>query len=452
MTTALFAAIRTAGGLLAPSGRVARTSLAYALIAIAVAIPVAVGLAAFRVAPLELPAALEVGPDARTDGERAIAFASSRLATTPDDPHALGLLASGYLQRVRENADPTYYSKAEALLARAQRALPADPDLLIVQGSLALARHDFGHALEIAESAVVRAPARPAAWGILVDALVELGRYDEAVMAAQEMIDLRPDLASLSRVSYLRELHGDLIGAIAAMRQAVDAGALISEATTWSQVQLGNLYFAQGDLETAVREYKHAQLRIAAYPPASAGLARVQAARGDFEGAARLYETAVARLPLPEYLAGLGDVYARLGDDRRAQAQYQLVEVTARLLTANGVRVDAELALFAVDHGSDPRIAVETLRAEYQQRPSVQIADALAWAEYRGADIRAAAAYSKVAMHLGSADPLLRYRAGVIAAAAGDTERGQRLLREVYATNPEFSVLYAPDLARRIGR
>ena len=150
MTTALVAAIRTAGGLLAPSGRLARTSLAYAVIAVAVALPIVVALAEFRAVPPELPAALLVGPDARTDGERAIAYASSRLATTPDDPHALGLLASAYLQRVRENADPAYYSKAEALLARAQRALPDDPDLLIASGGLSLSRHDFGRALEIA--------------------------------------------------------------------------------------------------------------------------------------------------------------------------------------------------------------------------------------------------------------------------------------------------------------
>src|SRR5205807_8990054 len=82
-------------------------------------------------------------------------------------------------------------------------------------------------------------PARPTAYGVLVDALVELGRYDEATAAAQVMTDMRPDLSSYSRISYLRELHGDTNGAMAAMRLAIQAGPLRSEATAWCDVQLG---------------------------------------------------------------------------------------------------------------------------------------------------------------------------------------------------------------------
>ena len=74
-----------------------------------------------------------------------------------------------------------------------------------------------------ARSSWAAAPARIGAF-VRVDALVELGRYDEAERELQAMIDRKPNLAAYARVSYLRELRGDLEGAAEAMRFAVAAG------------------------------------------------------------------------------------------------------------------------------------------------------------------------------------------------------------------------------------
>ncbi|MGI8939179.1 MAG: hypothetical protein ACR2JF_13395 [Iamia sp.] len=92
------------------------------------------------------------------------------------------------------------------------------------------------------------APANETAFGVRVDALNELGRYDEAVEATQDMVDVRPSLASLSRVSYARELQGDLDGAIEAMSQAVTAAAGSGgENVAFVEVLLGNLLLTRGD-------------------------------------------------------------------------------------------------------------------------------------------------------------------------------------------------------------
>src|SRR5438445_647193 len=272
-------------------------------------------------------------------------------------------LASAYLQRARESGDPSYYTKADGLVAAAQAELPADADLAIAEASLALSRHDFATALDWGTRATALGPAAPTAYGVLVDALVELGRYDEATAAAQVMTDMRPDLSSYSRISYLRELYGDLNGAIAAMRLAIQAGPLRSEATAWCDVQLGNLYFALGDLDLAERAYGRARQRVDGYAHGYAGLARVRAARGDLVGAAALYERAVARLPLPDYVGALGDVQEHRGDTGAATRQYGLVDVERRLFIANGVRIDADLALFDADHARDLARAVDVARA-----------------------------------------------------------------------------------------
>lgn len=388
--------------------------------------------------------------DVRTAGERAVEQAQRKLAARPAEPSAMAGLATAYLVRVRETGDPTFYGKADVLLGSAISADPNDADAVLAAGTLALTRHEFAPALTLGQQAVELTPYRPAAYGVLTDALVELGRYDEAVAAAQRMVDLRPDQTSFSRVSYLRELHGDLAGAIDGMRQAVAAGAPRSEATAWTEIQLGNLLFAQGDLAGAEATYRQAGLRIENYVPAMAGLARVRAAAGDLAGAAQLYERAVQAMPLAEYAIALGDVYAQRGDVDAARAQYDLVEAIDRLFAANGVRTDLELAVFHADRGGDLEAALAAVRAEYALRPSVPVTDALAWVEYRAGDLDAALAHSREALRLGTRDALILYHAGVIAQTSGDVVSARGLLVESSALNPRFSLLWADDLAARL--
>jgi tetratricopeptide (TPR) repeat protein len=434
-----------------PGGRAGflsvRAIVLYAIAALLLTIPTAAVSSALRSGSEPIPALL---PDPRTDGQHAVDDAQARLLRTPGDPHLMTQLASAYLQRARETGDPSYYTKADGLLAIAHADLPSDGDVAIAEGSLALSRHDFVAALDWGRRATALGPAHPTSFGVLVDALVELGRYDEATAAAQAMADMRPDLSSYSRIAYLRELHGDLNGAIAAMRLAIQAGPLRSEATAWCDVQLGNLYFALGDLDLAERAYRRSLQRVEGYAHGNAGLARVRAARGDLAGAAALYERAVARLPLPDYVGALGDVYERLGDASAAARQYALVDVERTLLIANGVRIDADVALFDADHERDVARAADVARAEYAIRPSVHIADILAWTEFRSGDLAQALVHSEQALRLGSQDPLLLYHAGAIAQAAGDDSRARMLLERANHLNPQFSLLWADDLATRL--
>lgn len=420
------------------------------LAAIAIALPLAGVFAVVRGAPADLPAGLQRLLDPRSEGQRTVDAALQRLAAAPNEPQLISALALAYLQRVRETGDPSYYSRADELVARARALGPNDITTLVAAGTLSLARHEFGAALEHGSRAIAVAPALAAGHGIVTDALIELGRYDEAIAAAQRMVDLRPDLASYSRVAYVRELHGDLPGAIAAMRAAIDAGNPASEATAWTEVQLGHLLFTWGDLDGALDAYERSRDRVRDYVYGDAGVARVRAARGDLPGAAELYERAVRRLPLPELAAALGDVYAKLGDRGRAEQQYAVVSATAKLLAAGGVRTDVDQALFDADHERNLTAALAAARAEYELRKSVHVADALAWAEYRAGDVEAARRHSDEALRLGSQDPVLLYRAGVIADAAGDAERARTLLAQSSFLNPRYSVLFADDLAERL--
>lgn len=371
---------------------------------------------------------------------------------TPGVAAEYAQLGLAYLQRVRESDDPALYSRAEAAFAEALAREPGQVDALVGQGMLALARHDFRAALDWGERARRANPYRAAALGIIVDAHVELGNYDQAVLAAQQMVNLRPDLASYSRVSYLRELHGDVPGAIAAMQTAVASGVPGREETLWAQYQLGRLHFNSGDWPAAEAVYQEALRLRPDYPYAQAGLAEVAAARGEYAPALAILQPLVERRPQPAFAMLLGDIYQVTGRAEEAQRTYQLVEALQQLNIAAGMDVDLEMALFLADRGGDPAATLELARAAYHKRPTIYAAGALAWALYRAGRYAEAAEYSREALRLGTRDALFHYHAGMIAMALNENPGNSEsagFLQTALAINPAFSLLHASS-ARRL--
>jgi tetratricopeptide (TPR) repeat protein len=379
-----------------------------------------------------------------TSSEETIARYQALLQENPENSYAYAQLGLAFLERVRVTADPSYYAQAETAFNEALERDPQQLDALIGQGVLALALHDFEGALEWADKAYAINPLRSNILGIMVDANVELGRYEEAIERVQQMVDLRPDLTSFTRASYVRELHGDVDGAIEAMQRAVDAGVPGTEGMLWTQVQLGHLYFNKGDLEEAEKTYRDALQLNTDYLPAQAGVARVQAARGDTDAAIAAYRTISERLPLPEYVIALGELYEVTGRQEEAARQYELVRVMQQLNASAGMDVDLELALFEADHGTDPSQAAAQARAAYERRPSIYAADALAWSLYQNGDYEEAWEHSQEALRLGTRDAFLHYHAGRIAHALGNEDAARDHLQQALTINPHFSVRHAP--------
>jgi tetratricopeptide (TPR) repeat protein len=381
---------------------------------------------------------------AASSTDRLIARNQALLRTAPNDTTARAALAAGYLQKVREVGDPTYYPKAEALLGSALKLRPDDTEALVQMGALSLGRHRFRDALDWGRRAAALDPYSARALGVAGDAAVELGRYDEAFATFQRMVDLRPDLSSYARVSYARELTGDANGAIESMRAAVAAGGPAPENVAYTQVLLGNLYFDRGALDQAEAAYRSAQAGLAGYVPAQAGLARVLAARGRYDQAAVLYRRAVDLNPAPDYVIALGEVSAAAGDAAGARRAFELAVAQQHLFAANGVDLDREQALFEADHG-DPSAALAAARRAMADRPSVHSADALAWALYRAGDLTAALEASQQARRLGTRDALMLFHAGAIEAGLGLHVQAKAHLAQALTINPHFSVLHAPE-------
>lgn len=386
--------------------------------------------------------------------DKAIATAQSKLAANRDDNEARLALAQAFLQKARETADPSLYTKADALLAGLRAHAPHNDDVLLASASLALSRHQFAHALQLGRQALTTSPDNAGAYGVVIDADNELGRYDDAMQATQELVDIRPNLSSLSRVSYARELHGDLAGAIDAMQQAVTAGTAsgaTGENVAYVQALLGDLLWKCGRIDDAERAYIAADASFPGFAAALAGRANIAAYRGDISSAIDLWKRVVDRQPLPAYVQQEGDALQAAGRPVEAQRAYDLVDAINRLYKANGVQVDLEAALFEADHHPGNG-AVKHAQLALKERPTVFAHDVLAWNLYRSGKVTQAHSEMEKALSLGSMDPQMRYHAAVIFDASGDNAQAVKSLNDLLQTNSRFSPARTLDIADRLAR
>ncbi len=400
------------------------------------------------------------------DTQTTINTLQTRIRQSPDTAKLYAQLGWAYVQRLRETADASLYTQAAQSFDEALKRDGKDVDAMLGQGSLALSRHEFAQAITWGEKAKTINPFRAQIYGVIGDAEIELGRYADAIQTIQKMINTRPDLGSYSRVSYVRELHGDVDGAIEAMRKAVESGNPIHESTLWSQYQLGNLYFNKGDLTQAEQTYQAAIQVKPDYIFARAGLAKINAVHGVIDYKPALLKSAISELeninellPLPEFVIALGDLYEADHDLQKAQTQFDLVRAIQKLNATASMNVDMEMALFEADRLPTPNTplslpdtvergassVVERARAAYTHRPSIYAADTLAWALYKQGNFTEAQRYSTEALKLNTRDAMLHFHAGMIARAAGDTATAKQHLQTALSINPYFSIRYAPE-------
>lgn len=398
------------------------------------------------ITPAPLPSSAPPAATSPTQAEIERLLAAA--AADPDDAESQRDLGFALLQRVRETADPSLYEPAAAAFEAARRLAPDDALVLVGIGGLQLGKHEFAEALTTGRKADELSPALASARAVIVDALVELGRYDEADSEAGEMLALRADLSTLARVSYLAELRGKLDAALGAMRLAAQSPGLAPENTAYVAALLGNLLVYTGDPAGAADAYRGALSLVPAHAPSLAGQGRLAVAAGKLDEAIRLFGRASEIVPLPEYVIALGDAQEAAGLTEDATLSFALARAEIQLFEASGVVVDLDLALFEADHGN-PNRALAFAQAAYEATSTVRAADALAWALHRLGRDAEAKPYVDEALRLGSRDPLLRYHAGALAAALGDAPAARRDLELALQIDPGFSATGAAE-ARRL--
>jgi tetratricopeptide (TPR) repeat protein len=395
------------------------------------------------VLPTAVAAELQKG-FAAGDTAAEIAGLQAELRANPRNVKALGTLGLAYEQRVRETGDASYYGKAEGILRESLSLAPNDLIATAALGQLALSRHRFRHALALGLRARRISPTTAGVYGVIGDAELELGRYPAAFRAFDRMAALKPSVASYARVSYARELLGHAGAAEQAMALAASAAVGEREASSWTRTQLGLLYLGHGRPRRALEQLQFALTLDPTYYVALDGMAQVQAALGHLPTAIAFEHRAVDRVPLPQQVGFLGDLYRATGDRVNASRQYALIAVIEKLLAANGVKNDLDIALFDADHGIALRHALTLARRGYLDRPSVFGDDVLGWVLARNGRCDEALAFSERSLRLGTQDASKFFHRGWIANCLGDRAGATTWFRRALALNPRFSVLWAP--------
>lgn len=423
--------------------RVKGRSLALVALAFAAAVAFAVG---FQRSDAEKRAASTVktvqANGVATPADLRVKAAKRRIALFPSKPDGYNALAAAYMQKARETGDFQFNSEAEAAIAKSFEVAPDNYDALKLRAKLLLTYHRFDEALAVARRALETNPRDHDLYGIVTDASVELGDYSSAVESAQTMIDLRPDAASYARVSYLRTLHGDTVGAVDGMIVAVKAAdPRDPEAVAWYRLQLGEELMNAGRLAEGEREFDRALVVFPGYGAALLAKARARVAAGDLDGAMQILEREREAQPDSADVAlALGELYAMRGRDEDAAEQFAVFETLER----ENAPVENDwhhLVYYWADRGVNLEEALELAKRERAARSDIYTCDALAWTLYRKGHLAEARTAIDEALRLGTRDARLYYHAALIYESVGEKARAERYLslaREINSTTRVF--------------
>ena len=336
-----------------------------------------------------------------------------KVASNPGDGAAAVQLADALMRAARVKGDAGLAIEAEHVLRATLKHSPSDYLARRMLSVVYLSQHRFAEALTEATAAQKLRPSDAWNYAIAGDALLELGRYEEAFDSFDRVMEHRPDAGAYARVAYARELQGDLDGALRLMRMSAEATSRQDlEGLAWTVAQIGNLYVLQGRLDEAEREFNHAEFIFPSHPYAMNGRVRLLIARHRYADALDLSR----RVPTtPESLAMQGDLLARLGHLDEAEDMYREAERAERDGWKQEQPQPGALARFLAERGRDIPEAIALAERAAHERQDVVTMDALAWSYFRAGRVADAASAIHRATRLGTVDPRIRCHATAIA-------------------------------------
>jgi tetratricopeptide (TPR) repeat protein len=386
------------------------------------------------------------------NAQRAVEYYRDEIRKKPEVVKNYVELAQLFLQEARVTGrHHEYIPKARRMLDEALSRDPENFEATITKASMLLTLHQFQEAKQLAEKAIARNSYNAFAQGVLCDANVELGNYDDAVKACDKMLGVRPDLRSYSRASYLRELHGDYQGASEAMKMAADAGVSGQENRAWALYNLGKLYLGEGKLDTAAYIFNGILEERPNYAYALSGLAQVKCARKEYAEAIILLVKASQITPEHVFVEQLADIYRAMGQTQSAETMAQKAVEAFTQHEQDGWNVDREYAMFCANHDMNLLEALKRAKNEYDRRPNnIDVLETYAWLLYKNGKASEALPFIEQAMRLNTRNSVLYYHAGMIYDAVGQRDQAVTYLERSLNENPFVNVLYVENAQRTL--
>lgn len=399
-----------------------------------------------RIIPLLLAAALTHATLAfadntanRTPAEVKIESAQRTIEKDPTGYTAYNDLAFALTKRARETADPKYYEEALKHLAKSQELSPNNFEGEKIRVWALLGQHEFGQAYKLAKALNAKVPDDVQVYGLLVDAAVELGEYAEAEKAAQWMFNLRPgNGAALTRAAYLREMFGDIDGALELMQMALQRiPPLEREERAWLQTQIAHLLMAQGKLDAAERFIAEALKQFPDYHYALAQRGALLTKQGKVAEAVDAYRKRYEVAAHPENMFDVGAALHAAGKMTEAKKAFQEFEQLALKESEGWDNANRELIRYYTDYANQPAKALKIAEMQIRQRKDVYSLDSYAWALFKNNKVREAKVEINKALDVGVTEPRMLYRAAMIHAKLGEKSRANELLKKAEGAHPE---------------
>jgi len=381
--------------------------------------------------------------------ERSITQAQEHIARNPKDFEAYNALALALSRRARETSDVNFYVQAEDALQKSFEISAGNFDGERTHVWLLLGKHEFAAALDKAKKLNKKSPDDVMLYGFLTDANVELGDYKDAEAAAQWMLDLRPGtIPGLTRAAYLRELFGDVDGALDLLGMAYQSTPLSeSEDRAWILTQMAHLNLSTGKTTQAENVLQQALAMFPGYHYAMANLAKVRIQQKRYTEAMELLQQRYQAAPHAENLYELAEALQLAGRPEQARKAFAEFEQKSLLESHRADNSNRELIFYYADHANEPANALKVAQREFAWRHDVYTLDALAWALYVNGRFEEARKHIDVALAVGIRDAKLFRHAGEIALQCGDKLMAQRYLQQSAELNTGDSELARTKLA-----
>ena len=364
--------------------------------------------------------------------EQSIAVAQKLIEKNPKNFEAYNALALALSRRARETSDVVFYNQAEDALKKSFEILPNNFDGERTAVWLLLGKHEFGAALEKAKELNKKMPDDVMLYGFLTDANVELGNYNDAEKAAQWMLDLRPgNLPGMTRAAYLRELFGDLDGALELMNMAYQSTPPNeAEDRAWILSQIGHLQLMSGKISDAESTLQQALAIFPGYHYALGNLSKVRIEQKKYQDAVELLQQRYNAARHAENLYDLAEALELAGRAEEATNAFAEFETKSLLESVRADNSNRELIFYYADHAHQPAKALEVAQSEFARRHDVFTLDAYAWALHVNGRDAEARKHIEAALAVGIRDAKIFRRAGEIALANGDRATAEHHLRE----------------------
>jgi len=340
-------------------------------------------------------------------------------------------LGAALAAQFENTGDINYIHQSNAYLknATSRTSGQSKASTLLSLSSNAVKLHRFKDALDYAFEASNHTSEDFGPKMMQYDALMEVGRYDEAIYTLRST-RRQESFAYQVRYAKYQDHIGQLDSAIYYMESALEkVKPTDMENWLWTKASLGDYYGHSGDVKKSYDTFLEVLNKDPKYRHALQGIAWIAYSYDrDPTMALQIYEYLNDLSDMPDQLLAMAEVYDFMNNDK--ETERLTAEFVAR---AEDPKFGDMYSMYLIDYYVDKDIskAITLANKEVANRPTPQSYAALAWSLYHDGQVDESLNLIEKYVTSKTHEPELVRKSAVIAAAAGDEQLASQLLEDI---------------------